>query len=74
VQEISSYLDRGGSILVSADRHATVLPVVVAHPQDKRIADLISLVERTDGSGGLAAHIAGTHTLDVTSPSCRRAT
>ena len=30
VQQISSYLDPGGKILVSADRHATVLPVVLA--------------------------------------------
>jgi uncharacterized membrane protein YdfJ with MMPL/SSD domain len=64
VTQVSSYLDRGGSILVSADRHATVLPVVVAEPQEDRIADLISLVQRTDGSGGLAAHITGSHTLD----------
>jgi putative drug exporter of the RND superfamily len=64
VTQVSSYLDRGGSILVSADRHATVLPVVVAEPQEDRIADLISLVQRTDGSGGLAAHITGTNTLD----------
>ena len=64
VTQISSYLDPGGKILISADRHATVLPVVVAHPQEERIADLISLVERSDGSGGFAAHITGTNTLD----------
>ena len=33
VKQISSYLDPGGKLLISADRHATVLPVVVAHPQ-----------------------------------------
>jgi putative drug exporter of the RND superfamily len=64
VTQISSYLDPGGKILISADRHATVLPVVVAHPQEERIADLISLVERSDGRGGFAAHITGTNTLD----------
>ncbi len=64
VEQISSYLDPGGRILVSADRHATVLPVVVAEPEDERIADLISLVQRSDGSGGFAAHITGAHTLD----------
>ena len=37
VQRISSYLDPGGKILVSADRHATVLPVVLAAPKDERI-------------------------------------
>jgi putative drug exporter of the RND superfamily len=64
VQEISSYLDPGGDILVSADRHATVLPVVVTHPEDTRIVDLISLVQRTNGGAGFASHITGTHTLD----------
>jgi uncharacterized membrane protein YdfJ with MMPL/SSD domain len=64
VKQVSSYLDPGGRILVSADRHATVLPVVVAAPEDERIADLISLVQRTDGSGGFAAHITGSNTLD----------
>ena len=64
VTQVSSYLDPGGSILVSADRHATRLPVVVADPQEDRIADLIALVQRTDGSGGFAAHITGSHTLD----------
>ena len=64
VKQISSYLDPGGKILISADRHATVLPVVVAAPEEDRIADLISLVERSDGSGGFAAHITGTNTLD----------
>jgi hypothetical protein len=29
-RQISSYLEPGGAILVSADRHATLLPVVVA--------------------------------------------
>jgi RND superfamily putative drug exporter len=64
VKQISSYLDPGGSVLVSADRHATVLPVIVAGPEDVRIEDLVSLVERTDGSAGFAAHITGTNTLD----------
>jgi RND superfamily putative drug exporter len=64
VKQISSYLDPRGEILISADRHATVLPVVVAAPEDERIADLISLVQRSDGSGGFAAHITGANTLD----------
>jgi uncharacterized membrane protein YdfJ with MMPL/SSD domain len=64
VKQISSYLDPGGRILVSADQHATVLPVVVAAPADERIADLITLVQRTDGSGAFAVHITGSHTLD----------
>jgi RND superfamily putative drug exporter len=64
VTQVSSYLDPGGRILVSADRHATVLPVVVAESHEDRIADLISLVQRADGSGGFAADITGSHTLD----------
>jgi RND superfamily putative drug exporter len=63
-KRVSSYLDPGGQILVSGDQHATVLPVVLAHPQDERIADLISVVERANGSGGFAAHITGEYTLD----------
>jgi uncharacterized membrane protein YdfJ with MMPL/SSD domain len=63
-QQISSYLDPGGEILVSADRHATLLPVVVAHPQEDRIADLIAVVERSDGRDGFAAHVTGDYTLD----------
>ena len=64
VAQISSYLDPGGEILISADRHATLLPVVLAHPQDVRIADLISVVNGADGSGGFAANITGNYTLD----------
>jgi RND superfamily putative drug exporter len=64
VKQISSYLDPGGKVLVSADRHATMLPVVLAGPKDKRIAGLVSTVERTNGSGGFAVQITGTYTLD----------
>ena len=64
VQHISSYLDPGGKTLISKDRHATVLPVVLAAPKDERIADLILTVERANGSAGFAAHITGAHTLD----------
>jgi putative drug exporter of the RND superfamily len=64
VQQISSYLDPGGQILVSADRHATVLPVVLAEPEDEQIEGLISTVERANGSGRFAAHITGSNTLD----------
>ena len=63
-QRVSSYLDRGGAMLVSADRHATVLPVVLAEPKDERIAALVAAVERSDGAGGFATHVTGGHTLD----------
>jgi putative drug exporter of the RND superfamily len=64
VQRISSYLDPGGEILVSADLHATVLPVVLAEPKDERIAELISTVEGSNGGAGFAAHVTGSYTLD----------
>jgi RND superfamily putative drug exporter len=64
VQRISSYLDPGGETPVSADRHATVLPVVLAEPKDERIAGLVSIVKRADGGAGFAAHITGSNTLD----------
>jgi len=40
------------------------LPVVVASPEEDRIADLIAVVQKADGGGGFAAHITGSHTLD----------
>ena len=49
---------------MSADRHATVLPVVLAEPKDERIADLVSTVERANGGAGFAAHVTGSYTLD----------
>jgi putative drug exporter of the RND superfamily len=64
VRQLSSYLEPGGGLLVSADRHATLLPVVVAEPAEDRIADLIATVQRANGAGGFAAHINGANTLD----------
>ena len=63
VQRISSYLDPGGKVLVSADRHATVLPVVLAEPKDERIAGLVA-VWSAPTSAGFAVHITGSYTLD----------
>jgi RND superfamily putative drug exporter len=53
-----------GEIGVSADRHAALLPVVLAEPKDERIEDLVSAVERADGRSGFTAHVTGSHTLD----------
>jgi len=64
VAGISSYLDPDGEILVSADKHATLLPVVLAAPQEDQIADVVSVVEQADGDGGFATHITGEYTLD----------
>jgi RND superfamily putative drug exporter len=65
VHEIRTYLDPGGESLVSADRHATVLPVVLAAPKDERIAGLISKVESADGDAGFATNVTGSHTLGL---------
>ncbi|MEA2169668.1 MAG: putative drug exporter of the superfamily [Solirubrobacteraceae bacterium] len=64
VQGISSYLDPGNEILVSADKHATALPVVLAHPQEDRIVDVIAIVKQANGKAGFATHITGGYTLD----------
>ena len=74
VQRISSYLDAGGKTLVSADRHATVLPVVLAEPKDERIAGLIATVERANGDAGFAATSRAATRWTVTSRSSPRAT
>src|SRR5207247_10371131 len=49
VQQISSYLDPGGEILVSPDKHATLLPVILAAPKADQIARLVATVQRADG-------------------------
>jgi uncharacterized membrane protein YdfJ with MMPL/SSD domain len=74
VKQISSYQDPGGAILVSADRHATLLPVVVAEPEDERIIDLISTVEQANGSGDSRRTSRAAPPSITTSPSSPRAT
>ena len=64
VQAVSTYLDPDGEMLVSADRHATVLPVVLAEPKDERIAELVPAVERADGVASFSTKITGGYTLD----------
>jgi RND superfamily putative drug exporter len=63
VERVSSYLDPDGELLVSADGHAVVLPVVLASPKDGRVADLIATVRSADGNAGFAVDITGGHTL-----------
>jgi RND superfamily putative drug exporter len=50
--------------IVSADGHATLLPVVLQEPKEDRIEDVISVVEQANGDAGLATHITGEFTLD----------
>ncbi|MBD0282727.1 MAG: MMPL family transporter [Thermoleophilaceae bacterium] len=63
VDRVSSYLDRGGEVLVSRDRHATVLPVVLAEDEEDSIEQVVATVERADGAGGFAVDIFGEFTV-----------
>jgi uncharacterized membrane protein YdfJ with MMPL/SSD domain len=56
-------LERGGSTLVSADRHATILSVVLASKEEERIDDLVPVVEKANGNGGFAVNITGINTV-----------
>ena len=63
VDEVSSYLDRGGAALVSRDGHATVLPVVLAEDEEDSIEGVVETVERSDGAGGFAVDMFGEFTV-----------
>jgi uncharacterized membrane protein YdfJ with MMPL/SSD domain len=63
IREIHTYLEPGGSTLVSADRHATILSVVLAEKEDERIDDLIPVVQKADGDDGFVVNITGSNTL-----------
>src|SRR3954463_6782760 len=63
VRQIRSFYTGGGPTLVSADRHATMLPLVVAKDQHMRIQDLIRVVQKSDGRAGFAVTITGKYTL-----------
>jgi putative drug exporter of the RND superfamily len=62
IQAIRSYLGPAGQQLVSRDRHATIIPVVLAKPASESVDKLIGLVQRSDGQGGFAVHITGEQT------------
>src|SRR5215218_7698843 len=63
VEEVSSYLDPGGEILVSSDAHATILPVVLAGDEEESIDDVVEIVRRADGVEGFAVDITGEFTV-----------
>ncbi len=63
VEEVSTYLDRGGEALVSRDRHATILPVVLAGEEEDSIDAVVATVERADGAGGFAVDVVGEFTV-----------
>jgi putative drug exporter of the RND superfamily len=63
VRAIRSYLGPGGGLLVSRDRHATIVPVVLAAPASDSVDKLIALVQHNNGRGGFAVHITGDNTV-----------
>jgi putative drug exporter of the RND superfamily len=63
VEEVSSYLDPRGEVLVSSDAHATILPVVLAGKEEESIDDVLEIVQRTDGADGFAVDITGEFTV-----------
>jgi putative drug exporter of the RND superfamily len=62
VERVSSYLD-GGDLLVSADAHATLLPVDLAGDEVESIEDVIAIAEEADGQEGFAVDITGEFTV-----------
>jgi len=64
VRRVGTYLDRGGAILVSGDKHATLLPVVMAdEPEMTSVDDVVGAIERANGTDGFAVHITGENTI-----------
>jgi RND superfamily putative drug exporter len=65
VRRVGTYLNRGGEILVSRDRHATLLPVVMAdEPEMTSVDDLVATIEQANGTDGFAVHITGENTIN----------
>jgi putative drug exporter of the RND superfamily len=63
VEEVSSYLDPRGEVLVSEDAHATILPLVLAGEEEESIDDVVEIVRRADGVEGFAVDITGEFTV-----------
>jgi len=64
VRRVGTYLGRGGDILVSRDRHAALLPVVMTdEPDMTAVEDVIATIERANGTDGFAVHITGENTI-----------
>src|SRR3954470_1760126 len=63
VAEVRSYLGPGGRILVSRDRHATLVPIVLKEKKEERIDDLVPVIERANGRAGFAVDMTGENTV-----------
>jgi putative drug exporter of the RND superfamily len=66
VEAVSSYLDGSGELLTSSDRHATILPVVLADDEEEEsIEDVVEIVQGADGEQGFAVDITGEFTVGL---------
>jgi RND superfamily putative drug exporter len=66
VDSVASYYGGGGQALVSADRHTTILPIVMAGnltQAEKNIDKVHALVSAADGKGGFTTMITGTASI-----------
>jgi RND superfamily putative drug exporter len=59
VARLRTYLDEGGSVLVSRDRHATLILAVLTDKPEDSVEQLVPVIERADGQGGFAVDITG---------------
>jgi putative drug exporter of the RND superfamily len=65
VEQVSSYLDGEGDLLISSDAHATILPVVLAGEEEDSIEAVIEVVQGADGEQGFAVDITGEFTVGL---------
>jgi putative drug exporter of the RND superfamily len=66
VEAVSSYLDGSAELLTSSDRHATILPVVLADDEEEdSIKDIVEIVQGADGEQGFAVDITGEFTVGL---------
>jgi uncharacterized membrane protein YdfJ with MMPL/SSD domain len=66
VETVSSYLDGGGELLVSEDRHATIIPVVLIEDDEvDSIEGVVETAQTADGEDGFAVDITGEFTVGL---------
>lgn len=64
VERVTTFRQPGGAILVSRDRHATLVPVVMDdEPEETSIEKIIATIQRVDGDGGFDVDITGINTV-----------
>ncbi|HEX6712311.1 MAG TPA: MMPL family transporter, partial [Thermoleophilaceae bacterium] len=63
VAAVQTPLQPGTEALVSRDRHAAIVAIVLKEKKDERIDDLVPVVEAANGQGGFAVSITGENTL-----------